>query len=289
MESSRDIAPAASHEHSQPASDVSAQFAVAVENVSKEFRTGRSSRSAVQQINMHIPRGQIVAIVGPTGCGKTTLLNLIAGFERPTSGRVLVDAAVIDRPSPVCGYVPQQANLFPWLTVLDNILFGARYGRGIRRDWHTIKELRAEADEYLGRLGLADARNLYPYQISGGMRARAAIGRVLLANTQVLLMDEPFASLDALTRSSLHRLLLEQLAQDDDRTMVLITHDIEEALLLSQEIYLMSPAPGKIIRKMRVSFGWPRDYEQIVGSPDLARQRRVIFDELRPFLDAHNG
>lgn len=268
------------------ASDSPSKSAVSVDKVSKEFYVRRHRRLALTDINLRLAQGTVAAIVGPTGCGKTTLLNMIAGFEKPTSGEVRVNGSRVTGPSPVCGYVPQQANLYPWLSVRKNVLFAALHGRGIRRDWSTRDELNARADEYLAQMGLSDARDLYPYQISGGMRARAAIARVLLANTELLLMDEPFASLDALTRSSLHRLLLGQLARDTGRTLILITHDIEEALVLAQEVYVMSPAPGRIMRTVPVSFGWPRDYDEVVGSNELARQRRDILLELRPFIES---
>ncbi|MDA8185284.1 MAG: ABC transporter ATP-binding protein [Actinomycetota bacterium] len=258
--------------------------AVDVSGVTKTFVIKRQTRPALGEINMSIPAGRVISIVGPTGCGKTTLLNIIGGFERPTEGTVRVRGVTVNGPSPECGYVFQEANLFPWLDVFSNVIFAARYGHGLRKDWSDEKHLRAKVDQYLENVGLADARKLYPYQISGGMRARAALARVLVANTSVLLLDEPFSSLDALTRAALHRLLLGELAEDVDRTIVLITHDIEEALILSHEVYVMSPSPGTILERYDVPLGWPRDYDEAVVDARLTAQKKLILDRLLPYI-----
>lgn len=254
---------------------------IVVKNVSKQF-TAR--HLVLDDISFTVPTRRIVSLVGPTGCGKTTLLNIVGGFESATSGSVLVDGVQVTRPSPQIGYVSQDANLFPWLTVWDNVRFGARYGKGIRANWDTSAELDELAAAYLRRVGLDAARHQYPYQISGGMKARAALGRVLLTNPRILLLDEPFATLDALTRSDMHRLLINMFRDDHERTGILITHDVEEALLLSDTIYVMSRWPAKIIERVDVPFGWPRNYDELVQVPELARLKYQVLELLRPII-----
>ena len=261
----------------QPAADK-----VVVDQVCKHY----GSLQVLQDISFAIPARRIACLVGPTGCGKTTLLNIIGGFEQPSEGRVMVDGAEVAGPTPASGYVSQQANLFPWLTVWDNVRFAARFGRGLRKNWASHKELDERAAAFLERVGLARARKQYPYQISGGMKARAALGRVLLTNPSLLLLDEPFAALDALTRSDMHRLLLNMFRDDHERTGLLITHDIEEGLLLSDTIYVMSRWPAKIIHRIDVPFAWPRDYDSLVQAPELAQLKHRILELLLPIMQS---
>jgi len=258
---------------------------ITIQNVTKRYSSARGTKLILDDISMTVPSRRIVSLVGPTGCGKTTLLNIIAGFETQTSGVVTMDGAPIDGPSPARGYVSQEANLFPWLTVWDNVRFAARFGKGIRQDWETTKELDEKVAAYLARVGLEAARSQYPHQISGGMKARAALGRVLLMNSSVLLLDEPFAALDALTRSEMHRLLLHMFRDGDEKTGLLITHDVEEALLLSEIVYVMSASPAKIIESINVPFGWPREYDYMVQAPELAHLKFQVLEALRPFVD----
>lgn len=255
---------------------------VVIRNVYKQY----GSLQVLDDISFSIPAHQIAGLVGPTGCGKTTLLNIIGGFDKPNSGTVLVDGASVARPSPASGYVSQQANLFPWLTVWDNVRFAAKFGHGLRKNWGSSKELDELAAAYLERVGLSRARDQYPYQISGGMKARAALGRVLLTNPSLLLLDEPFAALDALTRSDMHRLVLNMFRDDHDRTGLLITHDIEESLLLCDTIYVMSRWPAKIIHRIDVPFQWPRDYDSLVQAPELAQLKHQVLELLRPIIQS---
>lgn len=254
---------------------------IVIESISKQYN---AKDLVLDNICFSIPAGHVVSLVGPTGCGKTTLLNIVGGFESATSGSVLVDGLEVTRPSPHSGYVSQEANLFPWLTVWDNVRFGARHGKGIRANWSTPAELDELAAAYLRRVGLIDAREQYPYQLSGGMKARAALGRVLLTNPSILLLDEPFAALDALTRSDMHRLLINMFRDDRERTGILITHDVEEALLLSDTIYVMSRWPAKIIDRIEVPFGWPRNYDELVQAPELARLKYRVLKVLHPII-----
>lgn len=255
---------------------------VVVRDVFKQY----GSMQVLDNISFEIPEHQIACLVGPTGCGKTTLLNIIGGFEKATSGTVLLDGKPIQGPCPASGYVSQQANLFPWLTVWNNVRFAARFGRGLRKNWQSPRQLDELAAAYLDRVGLSRARDQYPYQISGGMKARAALGRVLLTNPSLLLLDEPFAALDALTRSDMHRLMLSMFAQDQERTGLLITHDIEEGLLLSDTIYVMSRWPARIIHRIDVPFAWPRDYDRLVQAPELAQLKHQVLELLRPIIQS---
>lgn len=255
---------------------------IVVSNVSKQYA---GHFEVLDNISFTVPTRRIVSLVGPTGCGKTTLLNIIGGFEKASSGHVLVDGAVVARPSPRTGYVSQEANLFPWLTVWNNIQFGARYGRGVRSNWGGAKGLDEAAWAYLKHVGLEAASDQYPYQLSGGMKARAALGRVLLTNPSILLLDEPFAALDALTRSDMHRLLIKMFREDHERTAILITHDVEEALLLSDTIYVMSRWPAKLIHQVNVPFGWPRSYDELLRAPELVELKHKVLEVLRPILE----
>jgi NitT/TauT family transport system ATP-binding protein len=225
-----------------------------------------------------------VSIVGPTGCGKTTLLNIIAGFLRPTTGTVRIEGRPIAGPGPDRGFVFQQANLYPWLTVRDNVAFGLQHGRRLRVPVSRKKDVEDRVHGYLTRVGLEYASDLFPYQISGGMKARAALGRVLISDPQILLMDEPFSALDALTRASMHKLLLELLRGEGKRTIVLITHDVEEAILLSDRVFVMSIAPATVAREFLVDFGPERDYDRLLGSPRLTSLKVEILQTLRPYL-----
>lgn len=251
---------------------------IIVKDICKSFST---RLQVLDNISFTVPPKRIVSLVGPTGCGKTTLLNIVGGFERPNSGAVLVDGVMVTEPSPRIGYVSQEANLFPWLSVWDNIRFGAKFGRGLRSDWRNQEELDGRAAAYLSRVGLEAARHQYPYQISGGMKARAALGRVLLTNPGILLLDEPFAALDALTRSDMHRLLLNMFQDDHERAGLLITHDVEEALLLSDTIYVLSRWPARIVERVDVPFAWPRDYDNLVQAPELATLKHEVLEVLR--------
>lgn len=249
--------------------------------VVKEVCKSYSARVQIlDNISFTVPPKRIVSFIGPTGCGKTTLLNIMGGFERANSGTVLVDGMAVLAPSPRMGYVSQEANLFPWLNVWENVRFGAKFGRGLRSDWKDQAELDERAVAYLSRVGLGEARHQYPYQISGGMKARAALGRVLLTNPSILLLDEPFAALDALTRSDMHRLLLKMFQDDHERSGLLITHDVEEALLLSDTIYVLSRWPARIVERFDVPFDWPRDYDRLVQEPELAKLKHKVLEIL---------
>ncbi|GAC1422468.1 MAG: ABC transporter ATP-binding protein [Candidatus Velthaea sp.] len=264
---------------------VRAPAKISVRDVSKSFAVHGGTRVALDAVSFDVPANHIVGIVGSTGCGKTTLLNLIAGFDEPSSGRILVDGRVVTAAGPDRGFIFQHANVFPWLSVRDNVLFAARYGRGLDRNWKDARELEQKAEYYLRQVGLENAAKLFPYQISGGMKSRTAIARVLLANTSILLMDEPFAALDAQTRASMHRLLLQVFRGADERTVVLITHDVDEAILLSDTIYVMSGGPGRIVAKVDVPFERPREYAAVMRDPAFTNLKFTVLEQLQPFIE----
>jgi NitT/TauT family transport system ATP-binding protein len=206
---------------------------------------------ALEGIDVQVSAGEFVALLGPSGCGKSTLLNLIAGFEAPTAGRLLLDGQPVGAPGPDRGVVFQEAALFPWLTVWENVIFGPKVQGQPRAEYE------ARALEMLEIVGLRDFRNHLPVQLSGGMRQRVGIARILTLGSRVLLMDEPFGALDAQTRLTMQELLLS-VWQRLQPTIVFVTHDIDEAIFLSSTIYVMSARPGRIQERIDVPLARPR-------------------------------
>lgn len=228
---------------------------ISITSVTKCFQTGGSLVTALNDVNLLVEEKEIVTLVGASGCGKSTLLNLIAGFETPSTGRVLVDGRSIEGPGPDRGVVFQQTALFPWLTVEENIAFGlslrANQGKGDRQQI---------IERMLERTGLAAFRERRPSELSGGMRQRAAIASVLAINPSTLLMDEPFGALDSLTRSIMQDFLLE-IWEEQRKTVVLVTHDIDEAIYLADKTVIMTAHPGRIREVIEVDLPRPRHYE----------------------------
>jgi NitT/TauT family transport system ATP-binding protein len=209
---------------------------------------------ALEKVNLAIEESEFVCVVGPSGCGKSTLLNIIAGLEDATSGSVRVDGQEVSGPGRERGVVFQQYALFPWKTVLQNVEFGLKL-RGVKR-----KERREAAESYLELVGLADFARSYPKELSGGMKQRVAIARAYAAQPEVLLMDEPFGALDAQTRTQLQEELLATW-QREKKTCFFITHDVEEAVVLSQKVVIMSARPGRIKEIVDVDIPYPRNQE----------------------------
>ncbi len=258
---------------------------LAIENVSKEFEVGQGKVAALADISIEVRAGEHVSIVGPTGCGKTTLLNMIAGFDFPTRGKIRRDGKEITGPGPDRAVIFQQANIFPWLTVRDNVLFAAKWGTqedGRPLGGKGAKEYEVAADSLIREMGLSGCEHLYPYQISGGMKARTALARLLLFSPQMLLLDEPFVALDAQTRSSMHRLLMRMMKGTDGKSVVLITHDVDEAVLLADTVYVLSRRPGRVVDRIDVPFGFPRDYAVISRDPKFLACRYKVLDRVEP-------
>ncbi len=212
--------------------------------------TDDNTVEALRDINLTVRKGEFLTIIGPSGCGKTTLLRLIAGLDRPEAGEILLAGEKITAPDPQRGYVFQQGSLFPWLTVEKNIAAGLR-ARGV------YQGNKADVAQFIELIGLHGFAKSYPHQISGGMAQRVAIARALINRPVVLLLDEPMGALDTFSRAELQDKLLE-LWENDGTTMVLVTHDVDEAIYLSDRIVIMTPRPGKICEILNVHLPRPR-------------------------------
>lgn len=228
---------------------------------------------ALSELSLDIAPGAFVALLGPSGCGKSTLLNAIAGFQPVTSGKIDVDGAPTKGPGADRGVVFQQPWLFPWMTVRENIAYGPRM-RGLPR-----AEIEARADALIKVVGLAAAARRYPHQLSGGMQQRTAIARVLANDPAVLLMDEPFAALDAQTRSMMQAYLLEVWSKLP-KTIVFVTHDIDEAVFLGDRVLVMSASPGRIIADIKIDLPRPRDGDLTVDE-GFIRYKRLFHTQIR--------
>jgi NitT/TauT family transport system ATP-binding protein len=223
-----------------------------VKGVNKVFRTDERDVVALKEINLQIPHGQFVCLLGPSGCGKSTLLNAIAGFSLPSSGVITADGKTVTGPGPERGMVFQEYALFPWMTVEKNIAFGLEI-KGTPK-----AQIDATVDQLLGMLSLSDFRTRYPKDLSGGMRQRVAIARVLALDSPIMLMDEPFGALDALTRRNLQDELLRIWAELK-KTIIFVTHSIEEAIYLADRIVVMTYRPGTVKRDIMVDLPRLRD------------------------------
>lgn len=245
---------------------------IVIRNVSKVY-PGAEPVQALKDVDLRIPAGEFVALLGPSGCGKSTLLNMIAGFEQSTSGSLLVNGQAVSQPGPERGVVFQEAALFPWLTVWENVVFGPKIAGKSKAEYE------AHAKEMLKITGLADFLEHLPVQLSGGMRQRVGIARVLTLGSQVLLMDEPFGALDAQTRLTMQELLLS-VWQQFRTTVLFVTHDIDEAILLADTIYVMSARPGRIHTRIDVPLARPRTVEDTT-SAEFNDMKREILRQMR--------
>ncbi len=224
---------------------------ITIEKVTKSFRDVSRGETvvALRDVSCEVGDQEFVAILGPSGCGKSTLLNILAGFDFPTEGRVLLDGKPINQPGPDRGVVFQEYALFPWLTVQQNVEFGLR---------GPASERAAVTRRYIELVGLQGFEHRFPKELSGGMRQRVSLARVLAVNPAVLLMDEPFAALDALTRQLMQTELLEIWARTR-KTVVFVTHSIDEALTLADRLYVMSARPGRFLEVIDIALPRPRD------------------------------
>lgn len=249
---------------------------ITLKDVEKRFEDGRARRTtvALNGLSLDIAEGEFVCLLGPSGCGKSTVLDLLAGFDQPTRGDVRIGGKPVGRPSPDRGIVFQEATLFPWISVFDNITFAPRLaGRA-------AAEYRAQAQELIDVMGLRGFEHHAVYELSGGMRQRVAIARAWISQPLLLLMDEPFGALDAQTRLAMQELLLA--AREKRRSTVLfVTHDIEEALFLADRIAVMSSRPGRIVHEIDVPFERPRIYQDIVATSSFGELKRSILAMLR--------
>jgi NitT/TauT family transport system ATP-binding protein/sulfonate transport system ATP-binding protein len=240
-----------------------------VDGLSKTFVIGGEHVEALHHVDLLINKGEFVCLIGASGCGKSTLLRIIAGFEQPTSGDVRVYDNAITSPGSDRGMVFQDFALFPWMTVRQNIAFGPRQKNLAKA------EVEQKAEQYLEMVGLQKFADRFPYQLSGGMKQRVAIARVLANEASILLMDEPFGALDALTREQLQDELLEIWARTQV-TVIFVTHSVEEATLLADRVVVMTAGPGRIESDNRVRLTRPRD----VSAPDFNETRRTLTEHL---------
>lgn len=253
---------------------------IQVTDVTKIYVTARGRTVSLDNVSLDVAEGEFITLVGPSGCGKSTMLNLIGGLLEPTSGQVLVHGDQVKGPSPDRGVIFQQYALFPWLTALENVEFGLRL-QGLKKT-----ERREKAMHYLDLVGIADFAHALPKELSGGMKQRCAIARAYAVNPSVLLMDEPFGALDALTRVQMQDELLSTW-QKERRTIVFITHDVDEAVYLASRVVVMSPRPGRISEIIDVPLPYPRT-EELRLSPEFASIRARVWrgvhhrDETQP-------
>ncbi|MBK9798133.1 MAG: ABC transporter ATP-binding protein [Holophagaceae bacterium] len=249
---------------------------ISIRDVHKVFESGGQEIRALQAIHLEIARGEFVCLLGPSGCGKSTLLNAVAGFSLPTSGAITVEGVPITEPGPDRGMVFQEYALFPWMTVEQNIAFGLQIKRMDKA------AIRSKVDDLLGMLHLEDFRKRYPKDLSGGMRQRVAIARVLAIDSPIMLMDEPFGALDALTRRNLQDELL-RLWTELKKTILFVTHSIEEALYLADRTVVMTYRPGTIKRDLSIDLPRPRD----VASPAFNALKKELSQLLMEEQDRH--
>jgi NitT/TauT family transport system ATP-binding protein len=249
-----------------------------LQDVTKVFtRRGRKPLTAVSEVSLTVAAGEFICLIGPSGCGKSTLLSLVAGLAEPTSGLVRFRGEPVTGTDPQRGMLFQSPALFPWLTVYDNVMFGPR-AQGRRGE-----EVAGAARDLLQNVGLGTFGDAYPKELSGGMRHRAAFARALINQPAVLLLDEPFAALDAITRTSMQQLLLDIWSQF--RTSVLfVTHDVGEATLLGDRVVLMSPGPGRIHSVLDNPID--REARRDVDSPEMSGLRRKLRGELADVMNA---
>ncbi|QMV75597.1 ABC transporter ATP-binding protein [Comamonas piscis] len=242
---------------------------ISIEGIAKHY----GDFKALERVDLEIEKGEFVVLLGASGCGKSTLLNLVTGFDKPTAGRIVVNGREVNKVDPHCGMVFQQYALFPWLTVIDNVAFGLKM-KGIAK-----AERLEVARRFIEMVGLRGFEDKYPNALSGGMRQRVSIARVLANDPDVILLDEPFAALDAMTRQVLQDELL-QIYEKSKKTIIFITHSIDEALLLSTRMLIMSARPGRVVTDIRNDLPMPRN-AQVQLSPRYNELKGQIWDTVQ--------
>ena len=247
-----------------------------IKDVNLIYPSEKDDLKVLDHINIGIKESEFVCILGPSGCGKSTLLNIIAGFVKPTDGIVKLNGETIEGPDWNRGVVFQDSVLYPWLNIYDNVSFGLKM-RKFEKD-----KIAALTEKYLALVELGEFRDHKPYELSGGMRQRACLARVLIGNPGIILMDEPFGALDSMTRDNMQE-LTRKVWNKTKNTVFLITHDIDEALLLGTRVILMSPRPGKIVKEFNLDFTrqiLSGNYKDIRYSKGYEDVRKEIFDTI---------
>ena len=235
-------------------------------DVNKTFGNGKNKVVAISELNLEVKENEFTVLVGPSGCGKSTFLYLVAGFEKPTSGQILLDGEPLTKPGPDRGFVFQEFALYPWRTVLGNVMFGLEIG-GVPKE--TAKK---RAMDYIKMVGLEGFENAYPHTLSGGMKQRVGIARAIAYDPKVLLMDEPFGSLDAQTRKVMQGELI-RIWEEMRKTVIFVTHSVIEATYLADRIIVMTARPGKVKGVIEVNLPRPRDY---AGEKYLSIRKKVL-------------
>ena len=251
-----------------------AEPAVRLRGVGKTFEKFR----ALQDINIDFPRGELTSLLGPSGCGKTTTLKIIAGLIEPSEGEVLIDGRPVTGPGPERAFVFQDFALMPWATVLRNVAFGLEL-RGVAKD-----ERERTARRQIAEVGLAGAEGKYPHELSGGMRQRAGLARALAVDADILLMDEPFASVDEQNRRKFQEDLLSLLAHEK-KTVIFVTHSIEEAVYISDQVVVLTRNPGRVSRVVRPEIDRSGDFDELRRTPAYLDCVDEIWNELKGYLD----
>lgn len=246
---------------------------IAIREVTKIFSGKRGKVTALKELSVDVQDGEFLVIVGASGCGKTTLLNLVAGFDKPTEGRILLDGQPVTGITPECGMIFQQYALFPWKTVQENVEFGMKMKR------LPAKERRERAARFIDIVSLKGFEKTYPHHLSGGMKQRVSIARSLANDPKVMLLDEPFAALDAMTRQVLQEQLV-RIYEKHRKTIIFITHSIDEALLLSSRIVVMTSRPGRIAQEIINDLPHPRNAEVQLSSRYM-ELKRTIWDSVQ--------
>jgi NitT/TauT family transport system ATP-binding protein len=248
---------------------------IEVQGVGKTFQRAGRTTIALQDVHLTLGHGDFVCLLGPSGCGKSTLLSIVAGFSTPETGVVRARGAPVTGPSAERCVLFQSPALFPWWTTRDNVLFGPRAQHRLNA------ETRLRADELIASMGLAGFESHYPHQLSGGMRTRVAFARALINRPAVLLLDEPFAALDAITRRAMQEFLLA-LWQRERTTILFVTHDVEEAALLADRVCVMSARPGEIAHQVPISIPRPRDLAvtETVEFVQVRRELRTLLEQV---------
>ena len=255
----------------------SAIYAIETDMLSKDMERDSRPLPVLRDVNFHAEEGEFVSIIGPSGCGKSTLLNIIAGLDSPTSGSVALHGSRDRRRLGSVGYMQQKDLLMPWRSVLDNAVLGLEL-QGVSK-----REAGERARQHLGRFGLEGFENAYPHELSGGMRQRAAFLRTVLADQEVFLLDEPFGALDALNRTQIHQ-WVTGLWESMQKTIILVTHDVDEAILLSDRVYVMTARPGTMKMVKTVDLPRPRSMD-VFSTPEFMTLKSALLTSIREEAD----
>lgn len=250
------------------------EVVVSIDHASLVYQGDKAEVVALSDVNLNIIKGEFICVLGPSGCGKSTLLNIIAGFHQPSSGRAMMSDMKIEKPDWHRGVVFQTPTLYPWLNIYDNVAFGPKM-RKVDKE-----KIKADVNKYLELVGLENFHKSKPYELSGGMRQRASLARVLINEPKMILMDEPFGALDALTRVNMQA-LIRDIWNKTGNTIFLITHDVDEALALATRVIVMSSRPGRIVKEFKTDFTYDisgTNHESVLYSPEYISLREEILN-----------